>query len=1187
MKALVPLLILLTWLCNTPVKAQNLIPPANVKPVQISPAIISFSWEYPAGGHQGFIVERRQAQHSDFQVIADLAAEIYSYTDNNIENGVSYQYRVKVYSATEESPYSKLIEGPPSIKLRLDDKQKIATRKLRGILDISGVPELDYMLVSGGDKYGAVKLGYDEYAVYTANPLLLSGSGYQYLHLTLKNFSVADWNHIEFRLNDKGGAVIGNYLNNVDSLGDGWFKVKIPLNAFMEQQNVQFISFPNTFGGDFALREVLIVGNEASLQWFGNKKYDNAIKENVEGQARLIFKSAGILIEEVHINVINENNLLERASMPYSPINMTLVPGENLLYAMMTDTNGTVYYSDTVSYTVAPGPVLEVVNISCSGSSDGSIDLTMSGGVPPYTFQWSNGASSEDISGLSAGFYHLEVTDSEGKKAFANTIVEQPNTLEASLQQEDCTNDTRSLSITGGKAPYTYSIDNSSFQPVGTSDKEVWRVTGRENVWYKGLEETDVDGEDNVYIAGNYSGAIYFGNHSVGVDGAEGIYLAGFSAKGDFAWGVTFIGGKIAEMVVDKDGNTVLAFNILYGEGTMITHNQKVTLKKNGYLVRFNKKGYLDWIKVMPRDISNVGVDGMNNIYAVGKRTTPFFNGNVFNNIKGPSDLYLAKYSPQGQLVWARNIWGRNGEINHGMHISNTGEVYLTGGYETDIHFDDLRLQSTHHMDIYVVKYNSKGQAVWAIRGGGANHDDFGRNITISPGGKVYVVAHFLSSSSSFGNASFEQPVLVLASINSSDGSINWAKPYVLIEGYPTFDKAYDIEAGFNGELHVTGEMAWSKISNGSGYEFYTGSYLLKFDTDGTMLQRKTLGEYTYGEVFSPLAATSDNHLVHSEYNSGLSLVKYGPSMQREIQIDPEINQFVEVKDANNCIFIINNLVQGAVSRPEVCSVTADAKGSGNQIFWSDPAKESSNSYAIYRAPRGSDNFEQIWTTSALENTFVDNQVNTDKHGYSYKVGAMNKCGVESLSDVHKTIYLKTVSKPIDRVHLSWEPYEGIGYSGYRILRGTTISEMELLAEVPVNTVNYIDAGLDEDTLYYRVSIISPVSCHIQADEFAGVSDDQRYINSNLAVVYRKHNDDKNDILFYPNPGTDRVSLKFNQSADHYQLTMIDNRGRVVRKMDGVQDDIIIDRGALPPGIYTVLLQGNSETPLRGVVIFH
>ncbi|MCB0785633.1 MAG: SprB repeat-containing protein [Flavobacteriales bacterium] len=105
--------------------------------------------------------------------------------------------------------------------------------------------------------------------------------------------------------------------------------------------------------------------------------------------------------------------------------------------------------------------------VSCFGAKDGSIDLTVTGGTPPYSFEWSTGASTEDVSGLPAGYYRVAVYDSNSGIAEGELTLEEPGALKPSAEAfeypneynvscHSCYNGMIDVSAFGGVAPYTY-----------------------------------------------------------------------------------------------------------------------------------------------------------------------------------------------------------------------------------------------------------------------------------------------------------------------------------------------------------------------------------------------------------------------------------------------------------------------------------------------------------------------------------------------------------------------------------------------------------------------------------------------------------------------------------------------------------------------------------------------------------
>jgi hypothetical protein len=105
-----------------------------------------------------------------------------------------------------------------------------------------------------------------------------------------------------------------------------------------------------------------------------------------------------------------------------------------------------------------------ITNVLCVGGNDGAIDLTIAGGTLPYTIYWSNGATTEDISGLVAGFYQVFVTDANGCSTQASFTVATLSNLTVSTGATNATcgesNGEATVAVAGGIAPYTYVWSN-------------------------------------------------------------------------------------------------------------------------------------------------------------------------------------------------------------------------------------------------------------------------------------------------------------------------------------------------------------------------------------------------------------------------------------------------------------------------------------------------------------------------------------------------------------------------------------------------------------------------------------------------------------------------------------------------------------------------------------------------------
>ena len=118
-----------------------------------------------------------------------------------------------------------------------------------------------------------------------------------------------------------------------------------------------------------------------------------------------------------------------------------------------------------------PTIILNSSNISCNGNNDGSASVTASGGVPPYTYAWSNGESTSTINNLIADNYTVTVAGSNGCEAVQSVFISESSALnfDIVLQNVSChgsANGTASINASGGMEPYSYLWNTGSVSNI-------------------------------------------------------------------------------------------------------------------------------------------------------------------------------------------------------------------------------------------------------------------------------------------------------------------------------------------------------------------------------------------------------------------------------------------------------------------------------------------------------------------------------------------------------------------------------------------------------------------------------------------------------------------------------------------------------------------------------------------------
>lgn len=297
------------------------------------------------------------------------------------------------------------------------------------------------------------------------------------------------------------------------------------------------------------------------------------------------------------------------------------------------------------------------------------------------------------------------------------------------------------------------------------------------------------------------------------------------------------------------------------------------------FIAKYNDNGNLIWAKSAggPNEDDALGIasDNYGNTYITGYFVSPTitFDSIILNNVWG-HDVFLTKYDSLGNVVWAKSAGGNNWEEAYNVITDPAGNVYITGRFgSSSLTIGSTILNNTGSVDIFIAKYDSNGTPQWAKSATGS-FGDAGHNIACDPTGNVYITGTYGSTTLNIGgvnlfNDTTDQSLDVFIAKYDSNGNVVWAKS---INGKGR-DEGMGITTDLTGNVYVTGFFRSDSLKVGP-YDLINSNsgtddiFIAKYDSTGNEQWAKSVGGSGYDWPEEIKADLYGNLLIAGEFTS-------------------------------------------------------------------------------------------------------------------------------------------------------------------------------------------------------------------------------------------------------------------------------------------------------------------------------
>ncbi len=476
-----------------------------------------------------------------------------------------------------------------------------------------------------------------------------------------------------------------------------------------------------------------------------------------------------------------------------------------------------------------------------------------------------------------------------------------------------------------------------------------------------------IDSGGNIYVTGEFQSAPvnFLPGITMNTYGNVDFYVVKYDPTGKAIWAKKG-GGTLTDrgFGVLVDGNNLYTCGEYYGTSTF--DHIVVTSAGNldAFVSKYDTAGNLLWLKE-GKSVSQVSARGLAfdpsmNIVAVGYFGASSSNQVIFDPVTltsaGQRDMFVVKYNSAGDVIWAKSAGGINtGDVADGVAVDKNGNIYVAGSFTDSASYDAQKVYSNGAIDASLIKYDQNGNVVWVKTGGGIGEDK-AKAVALDDDGNIYVTGYF-DSLAVFGSTTLKgnDNSDVYVAKYDPNGNLLWLKQ--ASSSGVDYGQGIAVTAG---GCFITGKFASTATFETIPLTSYGGddAFIAAYDLSGNFQWVKQIGgtDKDCGNYIA--SGTSGNLYATGYFNSSTA------------NFDLQTLTSYGATD----IFVLK--LEGTFVPVELASFNASVKENSVTLKWST-ATETNNVFFTVERSNDNQNFISVGTIKGQGTT-------SEKHSYSF-----------------------------------------------------------------------------------------------------------------------------------------------------------------------------------------------------------